>query len=183
MWSMSTVVQVDSDKVIVTKFERRKNRSALPRFIFHSAFRSQTEACQVKENRTKLNSDLKQDPFSLFIQVVSEFRSWRIPIFSQVLCHLCHTRTRMGANPCHFFLLLLFVFVLDNNLNSSLKLLVLLFIPSCLMRASLLSFLRFQVLHRIGLFPSTCAYGVSAPRCYLPAVQPQTHSGALHAHS
>lgn len=38
MWSMSTVVQVDNDRVIVTQSDRRKNKSALTRFIFQCAF-------------------------------------------------------------------------------------------------------------------------------------------------
>lgn len=46
------------------------------------------EACQVKEGKTKQNPDLNRIPFSLFIQVVSEFCSWRIPIFSSAMSSL-----------------------------------------------------------------------------------------------
>lgn len=152
---MSTVVQVDSDKVIVTQFERRKNRSALPRFIFHSASRQ----------NQKLNPDLNRIPFSLFIQVVSEFCSWRIPIFLK--CYVIFAK-------CAFAWEQIRAIVWENNLNPSLKHFILLFIPPCLMQASLLSLLGSQgtdlcavgqPLHCIGLFPSTCACGVSAPPC------------------
>lgn len=62
--------------------------------------------------------------------------------------------------------------ILDNNLNSSSKFLILLFIPPCLTHASfLLVFLSqgtggctaVQFLHCTVLFPSTCSTGASAP--------------------
>lgn len=139
------------------------------------------EACQVKK-KTKLNSDLNRIPFSLFIQVVSEFCSWRIPIFLK--CYVIFAKCAFAWEQIRA--------ILENNLNSSLKLFILLFIPPCLMQAALPSFLSLQgtdlcaaaqFLHCIGLFPSTCAHGVGAPFCYLPAVQPQTHSSAFHSHS
>lgn len=63
----------------------------------------------------------------------------------------------MGTNPCHSE---------KNDLNSSLKLFFLKFIPPCLMQPFLLSFpcsqrtnlgTAVQSPHCIGLFPSTCA--------------------------
>lgn len=150
MWSMSTVVQVDSDKVIVTQFERRKNRSALPRFIFHSAFTHNrglsSKKNGKKQQQKKLNSDLNRIPFSLFIQVVSEFCSWRNPIFSSAISSLQNAHWHESKS----------VPFLKNNLNSSSKLFILLFIPPRHIHASLSflpEFTGHQSLHRASVSP------------------------------
>ena len=162
MWSMSTVVQVDSDRVIVTQLERRKNRSASPRFIFHSHPRLVKYKAK-KENNTKLNSDVSRVP-RLF-----SFRSWvssvpaGIPFFfSSAMSSWRHLEWSesvpfwaiISALPQNAFILLL--------------------IPPCLMRASLLFVFLFfssqgtalctvlHFLHCTVLFPSTCSVGVSA---------------------
>lgn len=105
--------------------------------------------------------------------------------FSQVLCHL---------GKCAFAWEQIRA-ILEKKypkLNSSLKLFILLFIPplshvsiSPLLLLLLLLSQGTQLcaadhfLHCIGLFPSTCALGVSAPLRRLRAVQPPTHSGAF----
>lgn len=180
MWSMSTVVQVDSDKVIVTQFERRKNRSALPRFIFHSAF-THTRGLSSKRRQNKTKSRFEYNPFFSF----HSGREWVLFLEDShfLKCYVIFAKCAFAWEQIRA--------ILGNNLNSSLKLFILLFIPPCLTQPSLPSSLSLkrtdlctavQFLHCIGLFPSTCACGVSAPLCCLPAVQPQTHSNALHSH-
>ena len=113
---------------------------------------------------------------------MSEFCSCRNPIFSSAMSSLQNAHLHWNKSVPFW----------KNNLNSSSELFLLLFIPPCPMQAPLSFFFSLQgpslctvvhFLHCTELFPSTCSVGVSASLCFLPAVQPKTHSGAFHAHS
>lgn len=125
-----------------------------------------------------------KSPLSFFfIQVVSEFCSWRIPIFSQALCHLCKMRFCMGTNPCHFGKRSqLFIKTLSPNLHP----------PSPHATVSPLSLLcsectdlctTVHFLHCIGLFPSTCACAAGARLSAANLQSSLKHSPCvLHSH-
>lgn len=99
MWSMSTVVQVDNDRVIVTQSDRRKNKSALARFIFHCAFAY--GQCLSSKRRG-------QNPNWIKLPFLFSFRSWvssvpgRFPFFSSAMSSLqkAHLRGNKSVPFC-----------------------------------------------------------------------------------
>lgn len=98
MWSMSTVVQVDNDRVTVTQSDRRKNKSALTRFIFHCAFAlSQclsSKRRQKKKQQPQTKTKIKEIPKWIKLPFLFSFRSWvssvpgRFPFFSSAMSSL-----------------------------------------------------------------------------------------------
>lgn len=151
MWSMSTVVQVDNDRVIVTQSDRRKNKSALTRFIFHCAF--VYSQC--------LSSKRRQNKVPNWIKLLFSFhsgREWVLFLEDSHFFFKCYVIFAKSAFAWEQIRAIL----KKKGLNSSLKVFFLKFIPLCLMQTFLLSLpcsqcTAVQSLHCIGLFPSTCA--------------------------
>lgn len=112
---------------------------------------------------------------------MSEFFSWMNPIFLK--CYVIFAKCAFGWAQIRA--------ILKNNLNSSSKLVIALFItpdliqerlPCCYVSkgASLCASVHF--LHSTGLFFSP-TYEESVRLWCLPVLQPQTHSGFLRSHS
>lgn len=118
-------------------------------------------------------------PFSLFIQVVSEFCSCRNPIFSSAMSSLRNAHLRWSESVPFWKIIST---LHQNSLSYSSYPLV-----SCKhLSPSLLSLYRapvsapwFTFSIALGSFHPLALFGVGAPLCSLPAVQPQTHSSAF----